>query len=104
MTQDEIRQVQAVQREFLHDAATTLELDPHDEGVENDNFGLVFDSHRQAIAVARLAVKNYLAEFDEEYLANRTKSPRWCYPAVVLHAGTPLRGAKYLATMDFEKD
>lgn len=104
MTKEELNQMHAIQREFLHDAATSLELDPDDEGFENDNFGLVFDSHRRAIAVARLAVKNYLDEFDDDFLESRTKPPRWCHPAVVLHAGTPLRGARYLATMDFEKD
>lgn len=104
MTKEEEAQMQKVQSEFLHDAATTLEIEPDDETIYQGDYCLVFDSHRRAIAVARLAAKNYRNEYDDDFLDNRTKPPRAAHPAVILHGGTPLRGGKFLAVLDFEKD
>lgn len=104
MTKEEEAQMQKVQAEFLHDAATSLEIDPDDETIYQGDYCLVFDSHRQAVAVARLAAKNYRNQFDDDFLESRTKPPRVCHPAVILYGATPLRGGKYLAVMDFEKD
>lgn len=95
MKKNEILEMQAIQRIFLHDAAQTLELDADDESIEGDNFGLVFDSHRQAIAVARLAVKNYLNEYDDDFQESQTKPVREVLPSVAIN------GKKYVASMDF---
>jgi hypothetical protein len=40
----------------LHDAATTLEIDPHDEVESDYEYSLVFDSRREADKVADLAL------------------------------------------------
>lgn len=83
MKQDEILQIQAIQRTYLHDAAQTLEIDADDESIEGNDFGLVFDSHRNAIAVARLAVKNYKEKEEQPNLA--------ALPCVIVN------GNKYIA-------
>ena len=91
MKQDEMLQMQTIQRTFLHDAAQSLEIDADDEDITADNFGLVFDSHRRAIAVARLAVENF-------YKANNTDWPfanQKCNPSVMLN------GNKYVASIRF---
>lgn len=102
MTKQELEQIHAVQREFLHDAATTLEIDPEDATVHQGDYGLTFSSFHQAKKVAALAAKNYRNQFDDDFINSRTKPPRACHPAVIHYAGNGVCG-KYLALMDFEQ-
>ena len=95
MKQDEMLQMQTIQRTFLHDAAQSLEIDADDEDITADNFGLVFDSHRRAIAVARLAVKNYNNEYDDDFHESCIKPIREVLPSVMLN------GNKYVASIRF---
>ena len=87
--------MQAIQRSFLHDAAQSLEIDADDESVEGNNFGLVFDSHRRAVAVARLAVKNYNNEYDDDFHESLIKPVREVLSDVMI------KGDKYVASMHF---
>ena len=88
MKQNKSLETQAIQRTYLHDAAQTLEIDADDESIEGNNFGLVFDSHRNAIAVARLAVKNYKEKQEQPNLA--------ALPCVMVN------GNKYIASINLE--
>lgn len=72
-----------VQRMFLHDAATSFELDPDDETIVKDDFCLTFDSHRNANKVATLAAAQL----------NKEATNKSCIPAVIVD------GKKYHATI-----
>ncbi len=79
------RFIKSTQRDYLHDATTTLQVDPDDEVMSVEDFFLVFDSQKNATAVARLAVSEYRKQFSQ---------PK-CVPAVLAV------GNKYHATMQF---
>lgn len=82
----EVIDKQKTQRIYLHDATTTLVLDPDDETTVGSDFGLVFDNHRGASAVACLAVKNYRKNKNSRTL---------CRPAVLTH------NKRFIATMSW---
>lgn len=96
MTNDQIQSMQADQKEYLHDATTSLELDPTDETVIGDDFALVYDSHRHAIAVAKLACNRFNDTLLEDCEDRVGPPPLFFEPSVVTD------GKKHYAIMKLE--
>jgi hypothetical protein len=52
-----------LKKEFLHDAATSMGIDPHSEQeLANGEYALLFESSKTAAKVAMLAAKNIRRE------------------------------------------